>query len=238
MKIRSGIYLAGLLSGLLALPAMLPRAASAADSGGTMDSMKQGASNAAGAVKNGAEDAAGAVKSGATKAYDGVKSTVSGNSSDKTNLSEPDRTFVQKAAVAGMFEVESAKVAKDKATSPDLKEFADKMITDHTKANDDLMAIAKQKNVDVPSSLDAEHQAKLDALSKLSGAAFDRTYKQQQTAGHDKVLALMTKEAKTGQDADLKAFAQKYDSVIAEHDHMVKKTKVGGAASSKTHTGT
>lgn len=241
MKTRSEIYLAGLLSGLLALPVMLPPIASAADSDDSssmMDSMKHGASNAAGTVKGGAESAGSAVKSGATKAYDKAKDTVAGSSeSINPNLSEPDRTFVQKAAMAGLFEVEAAKVAKDKGTSPDVKSFAEKMITDHTQANDELQQIAKKKSIDLPTALDAEHQAKLDTLSKLSGSAFDKEYKSQQMKGHDQVLVLMRTEAKTGQDGDLKAFAQKYEGVIAEHDRMVKKTKVGSAASTKTAAG-
>jgi putative membrane protein len=252
MKIRSEFYLAGMLSALLAFPVIVPPTAAAADSDGnsTMGSMKEGASDAAGAVKsgaettgsavkNGAESAGHAVKSGATKGYDTVKGAVTGSDSttDNANLAEPDRTFVHKAAIAGLFEVEAAKVAKDKATSPDLKAFAERMVTDHTQANDELDQIAKKKNLDLPTELDAEHQRKLDALSKLSGHAFDKAYKEQQSKGHDQVLALMRNEAKNGKDDDLKSFAQKYESVIAEHDQMVKKAKVtGSTASSSTRT--
>jgi putative membrane protein len=240
MKIRSEMCFAGMLSALLALPAMLPPTAAAADSDGnsTMGSMKEGASDAAGAVKSGAESAGHAVKSGAAKTYDTVKDAATGSDSDATaNLAEPDRTFVRKAAIAGAFEVEAAKIAQDKATSPDLKAFADKMVTDHTHANDDLHDIAKKKNLDLPASLDAEHQTKLDKLSKLEGRAFDKEYKQQQTTGHDQVLALMRNEAKNGKDDDLKSFAQKYEGVIAEHDKLVKKAKVESAASSTTASG-
>jgi putative membrane protein len=240
MQIRSEICLAGMLSALLALPAMLAPTATAADSDGnsTMGSMKEGASDAAGAVKSGAESAGHAVKSGANKTYDTVKGAVTGSDSNaNANLAEPDRTFLQKAAIAGLFEVKAAEVAKDNAKSSDIKAFADKMVTDHTQANDELDRIAKTKNLDLPTSLDAEHQTKLDTVSKLTGHAFDKAYKEQQTKGHDQVLALMRNEAKNGKDDDLKAFAQKYEGVIAEHDRMVKKVKVGSAASSTSSAG-
>jgi putative membrane protein len=235
MKNRLEICLAGLLSGLLALPIVLAGSAAAADADGnsTMDSVKEGAGNAATKVKDGASSAATTVKDGAvsaghavsngtSKAVESVKEKVSGEA--KATLPDPDRTFAKKAAIAGMFEVEAAKVAKEKAASPDVKSFAEKMITDHTKANEELKDIAKQKNVDLPTEVDAEHQAKLDALAKLSGSGFDKLYAQQQAKGHDMVLAMMRSEAKNGRDPDLKAFAKKYDSVIAEHDRMAKKT--------------
>src|SRR5207253_10142411 len=111
MKIQTEMPLAAAaLVGLLVLPAALPGAAYAADSDGnsTMDSMKQGAGDAAEAVKNGAESAGHAVKKGASSAYGTVKDTVTGSSST-ANLPEPDRDFVQKAAIPGMFEVKAAK---------------------------------------------------------------------------------------------------------------------------------
>jgi putative membrane protein len=97
------------------------------------------------------------------------------------------------------------------------------MVTDHGKANAELMNIAKTKNIMLPATLDAEHQAKSDSLSKLSGAAFDKGYVEVMIEGHKKTLALMQSEAANGKDAELKAFAAKTAPVVQMHlDHIQK----------------
>ena len=87
-----------------------------------------------------------------------------------------DQSFVMKAARGGMAEVELGKLAQDKGSSDQVKSFGKRMVDDHSKANDDLMSLAKSKNIQVRTSLSAKDQALKDRLSKLSGAAFDRAY--------------------------------------------------------------
>ena len=91
------------------------------------------------------------------------------------------------------------------------------MVKDHGKANAELMSIAKGKNMTLPAGLDAEHQAKSDSLSKLSGKDFDMAYVDAMLDGHKKTLALMQSEAANGKDADLKAFAAKTATVVQMH---------------------
>jgi putative membrane protein len=133
------------------------------------------------------------------------------------DVSAQDKMFVKKAAVGGMFEVESSKVAQSKATNPDVKGFADMMVTDHSKANDELKGIATSKSLTVPDSLDAMHQKMLDTLNSDSGKQFDTDYLADMTKGHKAADALFTKEASAGSDPDLKAFASKTDMVIKHH---------------------
>src|SRR5689334_15410130 len=92
------------------------------------------------------------------------------------NRMTADSTFVTKAAQGGMAEVKLGNLAKEKAESPDVKNFGQTMVTDHTKAGDELKQIASSKNITLPTDIDAKDQAKYDRLSKLSGAAFDRAY--------------------------------------------------------------
>jgi putative membrane protein len=134
-----------------------------------------------------------------------------------------DTTFASKAAVGGMAEVALGKMAADKGASKEVKDFGNMMVMDHGKANDELKAIAQKKNITLPAGLDAEHQAKSDSLSKLSGAAFDKAYVAAMVEGHQKTLALMQSEASGGKDADLKAFAAKTAPVVQHHlDEITK----------------
>jgi putative membrane protein len=86
--------------------------------------------------------------------------------------SKSAETFVTKAATGGLFEVESSKVALQKAQRDDLKSFAQQMVDDHGKANQELMAEAQQAGIQVPAKLDSAHQSQLDKLNSASGSAF------------------------------------------------------------------
>lgn len=134
-----------------------------------------------------------------------------------------DTTFAAKAAVGGMAEVALGKIAAAKSSDANIKDFGNMMVTDHSKANNELMAIDKAKNITLPATLDAEHQAKSDSLSKLSGKDFDKAYVAAMIEGHKKTLALMQSEAANGQDADLKAFAAKTARVVQTHLDAIMK---------------
>jgi putative membrane protein len=140
-----------------------------------------------------------------------------------------DQGFVTRAAIGGMTEVEMAKLAGDRALSSDVKKFAEKMVTDHTKADEELEKIASGKSLKFPHALDADHKAKLEMLNKKSGTEFDRAYVQAQVAGHEKMRQLLDHEAKNGKDADLKAFAEKTLPTVEEHHQMAKElnAKIG-----------
>ena len=87
-----------------------------------------------------------------------------------------DRAFMTKAAIGGMEEVQLGRMAAQKAANADVKQFGQRMVDDHSRANSELMTLAAQKNVTLPTTLDQPHQDDVDRLSKLSGAAFDREY--------------------------------------------------------------
>lgn len=133
-----------------------------------------------------------------------------------------DGDFMTKAAQGGMAEVSAGNMASTKAQSADVKAFAKKMIEDHTKANGELKAIATKKGVTLPTDVNAEQKATADKLSKLSGAEFDKEYVAAQVADHEKTVALFESEAKSGADAETKAFAEKTLPNLRMHLQMIK----------------
>ena len=87
-----------------------------------------------------------------------------------------DKKFLRDAAVGGLVEVELGKLAMQKASSDTVKQFAQKMVDDHTKASEELKQVASKANISVSDSLDSKHQSRIDKLSKLSGLEFERAY--------------------------------------------------------------
>ena len=141
-----------------------------------------------------------------------------------------DTDFVNKVAMDGMAEVELGRLAVQKAKSPEVKQFAQRMVADHSKANVELKQLASNKNVTLPAEPNAKQKADKDRLSKLSGAEFDRQYMSMMTAGHDKAVAAFEDESRNGKEADVKAWSSKTLPTLREHQTMAKQiaAKVGG----------
>ncbi len=136
-----------------------------------------------------------------------------------------DKMFAQKAAMGGMCEVEAGKLAADKGAAQEVKDFGSMMVEDHGKANDELKSIASSKGIELPAQLDSAHQKVIDNLNRKSGKAFDKAFLAAMTKGHNDADALFSKEAKKGQDEELKSFAGKTDVVIKHHIEMLKDVK-------------
>jgi len=126
-----------------------------------------------------------------------------------------------------MAEVELGKLALQKSSNAQVKEFATMMVNDHGKANTELMEIAAAKNITLPSTVDDDHKKKMDDLSKKSGSDFDKAYVDAMVDGHKSTLKLMEDESKDGADAELKAFATKTAPVVQTHLTMINKIKDG-----------
>ena len=128
-----------------------------------------------------------------------------------------DQPFVTKLAGIGMAEVELGTLAKGKASSREVKAFAQRMIDEHTKAGNELKAIADRKHLAWPAALPADAVALKDRLAKLSGAAFDRAYIDAMVDGHRAALTDVRGEAQSGADPDVKAWAMKASSTVQAH---------------------
>jgi putative membrane protein len=143
-------------------------------------------------------------------------------------------TFVAKAAQTGMAEVELGKIALTKSQNPDVRAFADRMVKDHSKANEELTTIAQSKNVEVPKKLDTEHQGMVEMMRAKSGADFDSEYAQHMAKGHGDAVALFTDASKaSGLDHELAAFAQKTLPTLQEHKRLADQLAASRTAAVK-----
>jgi putative membrane protein len=140
-----------------------------------------------------------------------------GQQSSKAAKPAADKTFVTKAAQGGMAEVELGKLASDKGSSEQVKDFGKKMVDDHGKANDELKSLAQSKNITLPTDLTAKDKALRDRLSKLSGAAFDRAYMQAMLNDHRTDVSEFRMESKSGSDPDVKQWAAKTLPTLESH---------------------
>lgn len=139
------------------------------------------------------------------------------------SVEQMDIDFANKAAVGGLAEVEFGKLAQEKGTNAKVKDFAAMMVRDHGKANQELMALAKMKNINLPAVLDDEHMKKMEELKAKSGGDFDKAYVMAMVEGHQKTLALMQDAAQNCKDSDLKAFATKTAPIVKAHLDMITK---------------
>jgi putative membrane protein len=134
--------------------------------------------------------------------------TADATSMQRSKLSSAE--FVKKAGAAGVAEVAVGKLGSEKATSPEVKAFAQKMVTDHTKANKELMAAAKAKNLEVPTDADMMHKAMMEKFEhQKADADFDHDFMQQMVRDHEKVVELFQQASMDqGVDADLRSWAK------------------------------
>lgn len=147
-----------------------------------------------------------------------------GSSDRMTGQGSPDQNFMMKAAQGGMAEVQMGKLAMEHGQNQAVKDFGQKMVDDHGKANDELKDLAGKKGVTLPSGLDAKDQSTLDRLSKMSGAGFDKAYMKDMVTDHRKDIAEFEREANSGKDPDVKDWASKTLPTLQEHLRMAEDT--------------
>jgi len=122
------------------------------------------------------------------------------------------------AAQGGMAEVAFGKIATQKASSNVVKEYARRMVVEHTKANNELKALAKQKGVTLPTTIGKKNEDLKQKLSKLSGAKFDQEYmKEAGLKSHTEQAQLFERQVARGQNPDVKSFAAKTLPVVQKH---------------------
>ena len=133
-----------------------------------------------------------------------------------------DRIFLQQAAIGGMAEVALAELVLARSREAELEAFAERMKTDHGKANTELKALADAAGIALPTTLDPEHQAMREQLEKLSDREFDLAYLSGQLTDHQKSAQLLTYVIGSGQDPALKSFAATNLPIVLEHLEMVQ----------------
>jgi putative membrane protein len=116
-----------------------------------------------------------------------------------------------------MAEVELGKLATERGSNPDVKQFGQRMGEDHTKANDQLKEVASSKNISLPTSLNAKDQATKLKLSTLSGAAFDRAYMSDMVTDHTQDVSEFRNESASATDPAIKDFATQTLPTLEDH---------------------
>jgi putative membrane protein len=159
--------------------------------------------------------------SGAALAQNNANGITPGSASSKT-VSSMDKKFATGAAQGGLAEVELGHLAAQKGQSEKVKQFGQRMVDDHGKANEQLKSLAAKDNITLPTALNAKDQSLKDKLSGLSGADFDKMYMQSMVKDHQKDIGEFQKESNNGSNADLKAFAAQTLPTLQEHLRMAQ----------------
>jgi|SRR5215471_18356742 len=150
-------------------------------------------------------------------AQSGTSETGTTSGKQSAGMGDTDSTFVKKAAQGGLAEVELGQLAAQKASSEEVKRFGQRMVDDHTRANEELKQVAAQKNIDVPQQLDAKDKATKARLEKLSGEQFDRAYMKNMLKDHQKDVAEFERMSKMAKDPAIKNFAEQTLPTLKDH---------------------
>ena len=144
-----------------------------------------------------------------------------GGQTSPNSLSSKDRTFVMQAAQNGMLEVELGRLAVQRGSSAGVKKYGQEMVEEHTQANKELMQLAMQKQVELPTEMSTQNTALMKRLSGLSGTSFDTAYQQALIDSHNQAIALFQAQSQQGQDPELKAWATQKLPNLQAHLKMV-----------------
>jgi putative membrane protein len=138
------------------------------------------------------------------------------SASARNALSPKDKEFVDQAARGGLAEIDLAKLAQ-KSANPEVRRFADRMVTDHTEIDQRLAAIARADNVMMPSTPDIEHRKLREKLANLHDGAFDQDYARAMVTDHDQAIKLFQQERASGDNGRLKEFAGNTLPILQQH---------------------
>ena len=163
-----------------------------------------------------------AVAMSAAPAFAGAAHQQTKSDPGMTKESAADKTFVKKAAEGGLAEVELGKLAAEKGASPEVKQFGQKMVDDHGKANEQLKSLAQSKQIALPTELSSKDKALHDRLAKLSGPAFDRAYMHAMVTDHTKDVSEFRTASKSAVDPDVKSWASSTLPTLETHLKMAQ----------------
>ena len=144
--------------------------------------------------------------------------------------------FAADVARGNMAEIALSRLALDHSQNDSVKQFAQKMIDDHTAAEAELQTIATSKNLTLPTTMDSKHQSAVDKLGARSATDFDREYMKTMVNDHEKMVGILQKEANSGTDTELKAFAAKTLPTVQSHLEMARSisSSLGNGSSGKS----
>lgn len=174
--------------------------------------------------------------SGDTTSTDDSSSTATGTDTmstadntpvSTTPLSKDDSAFVMEAAIGGLMEVQAGQIAQQNAQNQRVKDFGGMMVTDHSKANDELKSYASGHGITLPTELPADKQKHIDAMKNMKGAAFDKHYISMMLDDHKEDVGKFQKQSTSANDAQLKTWAANTLPVLQKHLDSVQAIKKG-----------
>lgn len=161
---------------------------------------------------------------------------MSANNSDNSNIARADRRFVTKAAELNTEEVRLSELAAQQATNPEVRSFAQQLVTEHTQASTELTGLASRKGLSAMSRDDFDQRA-VTKLGKKSGGDFDKAYLEKMVDAHEDAIDLFDKESRNGKDPELQAFASKMLPKLREHQQHARSLEQTVAGETGGHGG-
>jgi putative membrane protein len=157
---------------------------------------------------------------------------------NEKNTAQQDHKFAMDAAQGGMMEVQLGQLALQKAASQAVKDFGQRMVQDHSTANQQLMQIAAEKSLSLPRALPPDMKQEHDKLAAVSGAEFDRMYMSHMVKDHEKDVKAFEKQAEKGTDPALRSFAEQTLPTLRQHLELARSVAAQvGAGHGKGHSG-
>lgn len=148
----------------------------------------------------------------------------------QSSLGGLDQQFMPDAIQAGLTEAEMGRLAKTNGQSDAVRQFGQRLVDDHQRANRQLLAVANRLGVTLPGEPDAAHQQHLTEMASLRGLEFDASFVRHIVIGEEALLGMMMKEAKYGQSRDLRDFAQNLIPTLEQHLRIATELRDGGKA--------
>jgi putative membrane protein len=148
-----------------------------------------------------------------------------------SSLSPQDRAFIENAAESGRAEVQASRLAVRRASDPNVRSFAQRMVTDHTTANAQLQEIARAGGVMIPADGTVAQQSGIAILEAATGSEFDNVYERNfGVSAHEKAIALFRKEAGEGKNPRVKEFARDTLPTLQTHLQLARNVQAGKEA--------
>ena len=189
--------------------------------GGTQSGSQSGAqSGMQSGTQSGTQSGAQGGTQGSQAGMQGGQSgaTASGSGSGAAQLSRSDQKMIMSMAQANLAEIEMGRLAQNKSQSDQVKNFAQQMIVDHSKALTEVQQVAQARGISLPNELDRAHRAKADKLAAMSGDAFDRAYMAQAgVSDHKKNHSMLRSAQSKARDPELKALAARTLPIVDQH---------------------
>jgi putative membrane protein len=151
------------------------------------------------------------------------------SSTSTSTKGSKDAMFIREAAAGNLAEVKMGRIALDKSSAPDVKQFAQRLVDDHTKANDQLMTLAQQKEITLPTEPMAKAQKEAKHLESMNGAAFDKAWTASMVKDHKQDISKYSRESTHAKDADVRQYASSTLPTLKAHLQMAEQIKTAGA---------